>query len=213
MKLSGFKKILLLGITLLIVAGIVVVALRGINVSLILQKHDAINLLVGKEVSITDIENICREVFGDKKVIIRKLELFNDSVNIVAESITDEEKTNLINKINEKYQTEFTVENTEVQTISNIRVRDLIRPYIRPFVISLLVILTYILIRFRKKNILKILLKTFFVVVLTEALLASIIAITRIPLVPIMINLMAIIAVIELVIIIGNLEKSSNVNQ
>ena len=40
MKLSGSKKIILLGIILLIIAGIVVVALKGVKVSLVLQQHD-----------------------------------------------------------------------------------------------------------------------------------------------------------------------------
>ena len=40
MELKGNKKILLLGMVLLIVAGIIVVALKGFKVSLILQKHE-----------------------------------------------------------------------------------------------------------------------------------------------------------------------------
>ena len=63
MKLSGSKKILLLGIILLIIAGIVVVALKGVKVSLILQQHEEINVYIGKPTDINDVKSICKEVF------------------------------------------------------------------------------------------------------------------------------------------------------
>ena len=50
MKLSGSKKILLLGIILLIIAGIVVVALKGVKVSLTLQQHETVKVYIGKKV-------------------------------------------------------------------------------------------------------------------------------------------------------------------
>ena len=46
MELKGNKKILLLGMVLLIVAGIIVVALKGFKVSLILQKHESNKLCI-----------------------------------------------------------------------------------------------------------------------------------------------------------------------
>ena len=49
MKLSGMKKIVLLGLILIIVAGAVVVALKGFNVSLIYEQHETIKLVIGKK--------------------------------------------------------------------------------------------------------------------------------------------------------------------
>ncbi len=207
MKLSGLKKIILLGIILLIIAGIVIVALKGINVSLILQQHESINLLIGKPVEIKDVQNICNEVFANKRVIVRKLELFGDSVNIISESITDEEKSNLITKINEKYETDFTVDDVNIEKNSNIRVRDLVRPYVLPVMLSFVLIVAYIIIRFRKINSLKLLGKICVTIILTEALIASCIAITRLPLLPIMINLMSVVAIFEVVLFISRSEK------
>ena len=46
-KLSGNKKIILLGIVLLIIAGIVVVALKGVKVSMMLQQHESISIHIG----------------------------------------------------------------------------------------------------------------------------------------------------------------------
>ena len=46
MKLSSNKKIALLGIILLILAGIIVVALKGMKVDLMLTKHKSIDIVI-----------------------------------------------------------------------------------------------------------------------------------------------------------------------
>ena len=91
MKLSGSKKIILLGIILLIIAGIVVVALKGVKVSLILQQHEEINIYIGKPTDIKDMKNICREVFKDKRFVVRNLDIFTDAYSINVESVINEE--------------------------------------------------------------------------------------------------------------------------
>ena len=65
MKLSSNKKIVLLGIILLILAGIIVVALKGMKVDLMLTKHKSMDIVIGKEFNINDVRNICNEVFKD----------------------------------------------------------------------------------------------------------------------------------------------------
>ena len=207
MNFSGSKKIVLLGLILLIIAGIVVVALKGFNVDLMLEQHEAINIVIGKEINIKDVKGICKEVFKNKQTIIRTVDLFNDSFNIGVESITDEEKNELINKLNEKYGTELKIEELNVYTVSNVRIRDLIRPYITPVFISIIVI------RFRKMSVIKLLGKLIGTIVLTEALIASIIAITRIPVTSIIVNLMTVIAVVELIIYINKTEKEYKIQE
>ncbi len=213
MKLDGNKKIVLLGLILLIVAGIIVVALKGFNVSLILQQHESVNIFIGKEVDLKDIKSICNEVFQNKKVVLRNVELFDDSVNINVESITNEEKEGLVSKINEKYGTELTVEGLTVNSNSNIRIRDLIKPYFKPVILSVVLIVVYLIIRFRKENVLSLLGTITGIIVLTEAGLASIIVIVRIPLSPIMINLMTVVAIIELLVYINKKENTSKVQE
>lgn len=207
---NGSKKIILLGLILLIIAGIVVVSLKGFNVSLMLEQHEEIDVVVGKEINVNDIKNICNEVFKDKKTVIRTVDLFNDSVNISLKNITDEEKTELVNKLNEKYETELTTDSLTVKSVSNVRIRDLVRPYIKPIVISVVVIIAYLIIKFRKMNTLVLLGKIFAIVALTEATIASIIAIVRIPVSPIVVNLMTVVAVIELLIYIDRTSKNYN---
>ncbi|MCX4255230.1 MAG: hypothetical protein OSJ63_08230 [Bacilli bacterium] len=213
MKLDGNKKIILLGLILLIVAGIIVVALKGFNVSLILQQHESVNIFIGKEVNLKDIKSICNEVFGNKRVVLRNVELFDDSVNINVESITIEEKEVFGSKINEKYGTELTVEGLTVNSNSNIRIRDLVKPYFKPVILSIVLIVVYLIIRFRKENVLSVLGTITGIIVLTEAGLASIIAIVRIPLSPIMINLMTVVAIIELLVYINKKENDSKVQE
>lgn len=201
------KKILILGIILLIVAGVIVVSLKGLNVSLMFGKHEAIEIKIGSEVDLNVVKEICDKVFEDKKYVVKGLEIFGDSVQINVASITDEEKNNLVNQINEKFGTDKTVEDLKVNSVSNKRIRDVVKPYVSPMLISFVIIFVYMLIRFHKINAIKIIGNLIIKIILTEAILLSIIAITRLPVNDMIINILMIIAVIELVCC---LSKSEN---
>lgn len=204
---KNIKKIAYLGIILLIIAGLIVVALKGFNVEFLFGKHETIEVKVGKEVYIEDVKEICNEVFSGKKYLVKKLEVFNDSFQINVESITDEEKNNLVEKINQKYELEETVETLKVYSIANRRIRDSIKPYVFSIVISFIIVFCYMLIRFRKINAAKIILNFMIKVLLTEAILLSVIAIIRLPVSDLIINLLVVIAVAELIYC---LSKSEN---
>ena len=207
MELKGNKKILLLGMVLLIVAGIIVVALKGFKVSLILQKHESISLIIGKEVVLDDIEKICKDAFGNKKFVVKTVDRFSDAINIRVESITNEEKDKIAKSLNEKYGTTFTGTGISVHSNSNVRMRDIIKPYVKPFIIAAVLIVAYLIVRFRKMNAWKVLGNAAALILVTEAVIASIISITRIPLSATIVNLMVLVAVAELVVYIGKLEN------
>lgn len=207
MELSSNKKIAILGIILLILAGIIVVALKGMNVDLMLAKHKSINIVIGKEFDIKDVQAICDEVFQNKDVVLRKIGTLADSVNVNALSITDEEKLSLVEKINKKYEISLVADQIAVVSDSNIRIRDLIRPYIVPVIISFVVIYAYMGIRFKKLNPLKVLLTITGIILVTEAILVSLIAISRIPVSPIVVNLLLLIGLAELIVFIYKKEK------
>ncbi len=209
MKLSGSKKIILLGIILLIIAGIVVVALKGVKVSLILQQHEEINVYIGKPTDINDMKDICKDVFKDKRFVVRNLDIFADAYSINVESVINEEKDELIKKVNEKFAVNITTDDISEKTVSNIRIRDIVKPYIKPVLISAVLMAVYVVIRFRKENAFKLLGKILGIIILTEAVIFSVIAVLRIPLSAMMINLMLVIAVIELCIYINKLETRS----
>ena len=206
--MSGMKKIILLGTILLIISGLIVVALKGFNVALFYKQHEEININVGKEINYLDINSICKEVFNNKKFEVRMMEIFNDSVNIrVENTITDDEKANLVSKINEIYQTELDASKLSINKNSNIRIRDLIRPYIKPVIASSVTIICYLYLRYRKNNPIEFLRISFVKIGLTELCLASIIAITRISVSPLVVNILVIIGVVELLALIKNKEK------
>ena len=137
------------------------------------------------------------------------IDTFNDAYSINVESFTNEEKQALLTKVNEKFEVELTEEDISEKTLSNIRVRDMVEPYVKPVIISVLIIIVYMIIRFRKEKVAKLLGKIFGIVILTEAVIFSIIAIARIPLSATMINLMAVIAIVELCIYINKLENKN----
>ena len=205
-KLSGSKKIILLGIILLIIAGIVVVALKGVKVSMMLQQHESMSVHLGVKSSEKELKELFKDIFKDKYYVLRMVEYFDDSVNISAESITNEEKTAVIQKINEKFGKEYDPNTITVQSVANVRVRDMLKPYLKPVIISAALIIVYIIIRFRKENVLSLLGNIFAKIAVTEAVIFSVIAITRIPLSPLVINLMGVVAIVELIFYINNKE-------
>ena len=201
------KKVVILGLSLLILAGIVVVLFRGFNVNFLLEQHEVIEFVIGKDFEMKDVKEICDEVFGDKKVVLRTVEVFNDAVSINVESITNEEKENLVTKLNAKFGTTKTVDEVTIEPVSNVRMRDWLKPYIQPIVISGLIILAYIAVKFREENLIKLLSKIIIIVVVTVLSILSILAIFRVPMSPIYIMGLTAIALIELMIYINSYEK------
>ena len=194
------KKISILGLCLLILAGIVVVLFKGFNVNFLLEQHEVVDFVIGKDFELSDVMKICKEVFGNKKVVLRKIEVFNDSVSINVSSITNEEKENLVKKLNEKFGTDKDIASIEVKTVANVRIRDWVKPYIKPITVSSFIILAYISIRFRNENILKLLGKIIGIIILTVFAILSVFAICRVPMSPIYIMLLITVALVELII-------------
>ena len=201
------KKILILGIILLIIAGIIVVLLKGFNVSLMFGKHESIEMKIGTEVNMETVNEICKEVFQDKKYVAKELEVFGDSFQINVGSITDEEKTNLLDKINEKFGTQKTSDDLKITSVSNKRIRDIVTPYVVPMLTSIGIVLIYMLIRFRKIDNLKIIADYLEKAILTNTILFSAIAIIRIPVSDEVINIAMIITILELVYYMAKSEK------
>ena len=75
------NKVLILGLSLLIIAGIVVVLFKGFNVNFLLEQHEVIEFVIGKDFEMKDVESICNDVFKDKKVVVSKIEVFVDAVS------------------------------------------------------------------------------------------------------------------------------------
>lgn len=197
------KKVVVLGLSLLILAGIVVVLFRGFNVNFLLEQHEVMDFVIGKDFDMKDVSDICKDVFKNKKVVLKKVEVFDDSVSVNVNSITNEEKENFVSKMNEKFGTTKEVSDVKIETVPNVRIRDWVKPYIQPIAISAVIILAYIAIKFREENILKLLGKIIAILVLTIASLLSVCAILRIPMSPMYIMGLATIGIVELMMYIN----------
>ena len=120
------KKIMAIIIALIIVVGIIVVATKGFNVSLYLKSHTILSYTFDQAIEKSDVKEICKEVFGSKNFDVRMVEVFDDSVYIISETITEEEQEQLLEKLSslnsneseteeveESTETEETIENSE----------------------------------------------------------------------------------------------------
>ena len=120
-------------------------------------------------------------MFEGQPVIIKAIEVYKDAVSITTTEITEEQKNELVSKINEKYGTELSSDNITIEDVSHIRGRDIIKPYIIPFGIATIVILAYLVIRYNKLNSFEILTQAIGIIVLSQLVLLGVMAITRMP--------------------------------
>lgn len=180
-NMSKKKLIVIILIAIIIIAGITITLTKGLNYDLRYQETKRVELYLGKNFEIADIKQITDEVLPDQAVLIQKIEVYEDSVSIISKDITDEQKTNLVNKVNEKYETELNADDIATTTIPHTRGRDIVKPYILPFIIATVIILAYMAVRYHKLGSIKTVLKTAGICVLAQVILLSLIAITRIP--------------------------------
>lgn len=176
------KKIIAIAIlALIILAGIVVVNILGFNKQLEFKQGQSIDVYVKKEIDEKKIKEIANEVLG-KENMVQLVEIYKDMVTIRAEQITEEQKNNIVNKIKENYEFDQTAEETIINTVPATRILDMYKHYVVPMLISGVIILAYMLIRYNKEGIIKVLLRTILIPIIAELVLLSLIAITRVPL-------------------------------
>ena len=168
-------------LALIILAGIVVVNILGFNKQLEFKQGQSIDVYVRKEIDEKKIKEIANEVLG-KENMVQLVEIYKDMVTIRAEQITEEQKNNIVNKIKENYEFEQTAEETIINTVPATRILDMYKHYVVPMLISGVIILAYMLIRYNKEGVIKVLLRTILIPIIAELVLLSLIAITRVPL-------------------------------
>ena len=154
-KTSKVKTII--AIVILLIIGIIIMIFNKFRFNVNYSKNVRLEFNLGKSYTISDILQITSEVYSDQSPIIRKSGDYNETVDIILNYITDEKNEELIQKINDKYETELKVDDINVYNNSNVRGRDLIKPFIGPLVISLIFILLFFVIRYIKLGIYRIL--------------------------------------------------------
>lgn len=175
------KKVVSILLICLLIAGIIVIAVKGFNVGLKYSENTQIAINIGKTFEINDIKQITSEVFKGQRVIIQKVELYEDMVQITVKEASEEQINELNTKINEKYELENSIDDVEVVQNANVRLRTLIKPYILPISILSIVTILYAMIVYRRQGILYVLYTTAMAIVAPQAILSSLYAVTRIP--------------------------------
>ena len=179
------KKISYVILIAIIIAGGVMVGIKGFNKDITYKDNATIYVSVGKEFSIKEMRDIAKEVFGNQRVLVQVVELYKDMVSFTVEEKSDEElapKVEELNKkINEKYGLENKVENISIVHSPKVRLRDIISPYIWPVGICTTLVFVYAMIRYRKLGAFRTLGKYIVGVLGIELLYLSLIALTRLP--------------------------------
>lgn len=208
------KKIIGIILALIILAGIIITYIYGLNFSLNLSNHKEIDIYIGQEFENKDIYKIAKEVLQNQKVEVQKVELYEDMVSISAQDVSEEQLTELNTKINEKYGIQNKVEQLVITHVPNTRVRDIIKPYILPIAISYIIIIIFFIIyniiyshKGRETNTIKTVAKSAFLIILVEMLYLSILAITRLEINRLTIPISIILYIITTIAIILKLEK------
>lgn len=174
-------KILIAMIAIILVAGAIMIFTKGLAFELKYQDNKKVEINLGKEFQEKDIKEITNEVFEKQPVIIQAIEVYKDALSITTTEITEEQKADLITKINEKYETELSAEDITIEEVAHVRGRDIIKPYIVPFTIVTAIILAYLVIRYNKLNLLEVLTQSIGIIVLAQLVLLGIMVITRMP--------------------------------
>ena len=174
-------KILMILIAIILIVGTIIICTKGLAYELKYQNSKKIEINLGKSFEEKDIRDITNQVFEKEQVRIQGIEVYKDAISITSTEMTEEQKNDLINKINERYETELDTDDIVIEEFAHIRGRDIVKPYIVPFVISTLIIIVYLAIRYNKLNGIKVLLQSIGIIVLAQVVLLNIIAITRMP--------------------------------
>ena len=102
------RRILYIVMIITVALGLLMIKLKGFNYATLYSDHQRIEIVLGNEYDIKDINKIAKESLKGSPVV-RKATLFNTSISIDAKNITDEEITNLFNKLNEKYGKNYNI--------------------------------------------------------------------------------------------------------
>lgn len=194
-------------IAIIIVAGVINTYLNKFTFSLAYDSSVRMDVYIGKDYDTEEVRNLVKETVGTNDVIIQKVETFNDMVAITARELSEEQKKDIIDKINEKYETEITLDEVSVTNIPHYDGTDLLNRYVLPMVISAIVILIYIAIRYNKLGIVKMPIRTILWSIIVELLYVSIISLARIPVSFYTIPLGIVIEIIVLIALVNVFEK------
>lgn len=186
-QLDKKNKILYSVIFLIIVIGVIVTIVAGFNMDKEYSEYQRIEIESDRVLDTDKIEQFSNEVFGKGNAQVKEIEIFKNRLEVSASTISEEQKNNLVEKINNLYKMNeedkdlINASNVEIISIAKVDLVDIFMPYIIPGVIVVAVISAYILIRYWNSHKFVKVCKFILSAVLSEMVLLSVIAISRFP--------------------------------
>lgn len=175
------KKILIAVMTCIIIVGFAMIGFVGLNFDINYTANKEIDIYLGTQFEISDIRGLVKEVIGNERAVIQKVELYEEIVSIKVKEISDEQIEQLLAKINEKYNLEIKKDDITITNNPNLRGRELVKPYILPIAISVVLVLVYAGIKFYRVNSIEVISKLIGLNIIAQLFYVSVLAITRLP--------------------------------
>lgn len=175
------KKLIYIIVAIIIIVGAILAIVKGFNIDLCYSSRQEIVLVSEAEIDVKEIENIVKDTLNGRKIKVQEVDKFGKAVEITAGQISEEEKNDIINKVNEKYGISIANEEIQITDVPNTRIRDALKPYIIPSIITFVISVLYFVIVYHKIGLKKVLLKGICLPIASEFTYYSVIAITRIP--------------------------------
>lgn len=173
------KKVVLLISIILIIIGAVLYAVMGFNYNLSYGPAKRIIVPMKNDFVLDDYKSLAKEIYGEN--IVESISVFKEGVSIKVKDTNDEQLDTLVSKVNEKYGYEYKREDLEVTELSKVEVLSILKQVFIPIITTLLVVFVYMMIRYRKLNLLKVLLNLLVPVFLAQLVTLAIYLICRIP--------------------------------
>lgn len=207
-KITENKKILVIAILIIIIAGIVFLAVKGFNKGIIYDSATRIECYIPSGYEKSDIETITNETFSNKNVTVQDIEKLNQIVSIKIKDYSEEELENFKTKISEKYGIDK--EKLEIYEIElpTTRISTIVKPYVLPVSIVTILSLVYIALRnIKNKEAIKKVIKLAITLVLVAGVYFSILVIAQIPINEYTMPIALMLYVLTLLIEVINLNK------
>lgn len=175
------NKLLYLILIIVIIVGAIVYKVKGINKELNYSNRQEFEISAASTFDVSKVEEIVKSVISNRPIKVQKVERFENALEISSTEILEEEKENIINKINEEYNENISNENAKITSVTVTRLIDILMPYIVPATIAMVIVVFYFVILYNKIGITELLTKGILLPILIELSYYALIVITRIP--------------------------------
>lgn len=202
---------------LILISGTLMIVFKGFNFNLKYDKNVQIEINLNKAIDKKEISKIASEVFKNQEIILENINNSKRYILITTNKISEKQKDLLITKINEKNTAEtITKDNLDISKNKQVNLISKYSQYFKVVIISLGIILLYMIIKYKKIGLIKIILYTIGSIFILQWLYISIIALTRIPiyifiypvsLILFIINIFALTLIFEKLDLKGNIDK------